>query len=76
MKKMLHREGWKGENLDSPMGPESWPEAWREMNLASVLPEDDHIAALQRFFVESLDQLAEDLSAAKKECPDLPWNGE
>ena len=76
MRRLLRREGWKADNLDGPAGTESWPEAWREMSLARVLPEDDHVGAVQRFFVESLDQVAKELTASKKERPDLPWNGE
>jgi len=76
MKKLLLREGWNAENLDGPTGTEGAPEAWREKSLASVLSKDDHVGAVQRFFVESLDQLAEELMASKKEHPDLPWNGE
>lgn len=76
MRRLLRRESWKAENLDGPAGTESWPEAWREKSLARVLPEDDHVGAVQRFFVESLDQVAKELTASKKERPDLPWNGE
>lgn len=74
--RMLRRKGWKADNLDGPAGTESWPEAWREKSLASILSGDDHVGAAQQFFVESLDQLAEELAASKKERPDLPWNGE
>ncbi len=31
---------------------------------------------VQRFFVESLGQLGEELAAFKRERPDLPWAGE
>ena len=76
MKRILLREGWNGDKLDGTGNAESWPEAWREISLASILPEDDHITVLQHFFVESLDQLAEELSASRKERPNLPWNEE
>jgi hypothetical protein len=46
------------------------------MSFASVLSEGDHVGTLQSFFVESLDQLARELSATKEERPNLPWNGE
>lgn len=45
------------------------------MSLASVLAEEDHVAALQHFFVESIRQLREELTAFKKENPGPPWEG-
>jgi hypothetical protein len=48
----------------------------RVRNLASLLPEEDHVAAVKRFFIESIRQLREELTTFKKERPDLPWAGE
>jgi hypothetical protein len=44
------------------------------MSLASVLPTEDHVAAVQRFFVEAIRQLKEKLTAFKKDQPELSWN--
>jgi hypothetical protein len=44
-------------------------------SLAEVLPTEDHVAAVQRFFVESIRQLRVELTAFKKDHPELPWEG-
>ncbi len=45
------------------------------MSLATVLGEEDHVAAVKSFFTESIGQLREELTAFKKEHPELPWGG-
>ena len=45
----------------------------RVRNLASLLPEEDHVAAVKCFLVESIRQLREELTAFKKEYPELLW---
>src|SRR3712207_5105266 len=60
-------EGWE-DNLDSRA---DWPEAWRDTSLVSLLPEEDHVATVKRFFIESISQLKERLAAFKKEPPEL-----
>jgi hypothetical protein len=72
MKRVTLRDGWEGHSLDDPT---KWSDVRCEKSLASLLPEEDHIAAVQRFFVESIRQLREELTAFKKERPDLPWAG-
>ncbi len=44
-------------------------------SLATLLPEEDHIMAMKEFFVESIGQLREELTAFEHEHPDLPWAG-
>ncbi|MEJ7816265.1 MAG: PD-(D/E)XK nuclease family protein [Rubrobacter sp.] len=72
MKKITLLEGWEGYNLDDAQG---WAGAWRRVSLTSLLSEEDHIAAVKRFFIESLRQLREELTGFKKEHPDLLWSG-
>ncbi len=72
MKRIALRKGWEGYNLDDPT---DWAGVTRGRGLASLLPEEDYVAAVQRFFVESLRQLRAELTAFKKERPDLPWAG-
>ncbi|MDP9487685.1 MAG: PD-(D/E)XK nuclease family protein, partial [Actinomycetota bacterium] len=69
-------EGWKGDNLDEPDETLEESGVHREMSLVRALAEKDHLAAVQRFFVESFDQLGAGLAASKKERPGLPWAGE
>jgi hypothetical protein len=47
----------------------------REVSFADLLHEEDHIAAIKHFFIESIRQLREELTEFKKENPDLPWSG-
>jgi hypothetical protein len=64
-------EGWE-DNLDNRA---DWPEVWRETSLVSLLPEEDHVATVKHFFIESMSQLKETLTTFKKEHPGLPWEG-
>lgn len=72
MKRMATHESWEGSNLDDPS---EWAGALRLISIASLLSEEDHVAAVKRFFIESIHQLRDELTAFKKENPDLPWNG-
>jgi hypothetical protein len=72
MRQIALDEDWEAYNLEDPA---SWAGVRRVRSLASVLQEEDHVAAVQRFFVESIHQLRENLRAVKKEHPDLPWEG-
>lgn len=72
MKRIVGHNGWEGYNLDDPT---AWSGVTRSRGLADFLPEGDHVAAVKRFFVESLRQLREELAAFKEERPDLPWAG-
>jgi hypothetical protein len=72
MRRMSLRDGWKNYDLEDPVG---WAGVYRWMSLADLLAEEDHVAAAKRFFIESIRQLREELTAFKKEHPDLPWTG-
>ncbi len=73
MRRFALRDEWHSSGLDDPTG---FLRVWRGQSLASVLYEEDHIAAVKRFFIESIRQLREELTAFKKEHPDLPWTGD
>lgn len=73
LKRIARRDGWESHGLEEP---KPWARVVRTISLANVLREEDHVAALQRFFVESIRQLGEELTAFKKEHSDLPWAGE
>lgn len=71
MKRISLREGWEGHNLDIS----TWSTVQRSVSLANLLYEEDHVAAIKQFFIESIRQLRGELTAFKKEHPDLPWDG-
>ncbi len=73
MRKIAAREEWEEYGLDSSS---EWAGVGRWVSLADLLPEEDHIAAVKRFFIESMRQLRDELTAFKKEHPDLPWHAE
>lgn len=72
MKKIALNEDWETYNTDNPTG---WVGVRRSKSLASLLSEEDHVVAVKSFFIESIRQLREELTAFKKDRPDLPWNG-
>lgn len=72
MRRIVLLEDWEPDDLDDLS---AWAGAWRTRSLAEVLHEEDHVAAVKRFFVESIRQLREELTAFKKERPELLWNG-
>lgn len=72
MKRIAQHGDWKSYDLDDP---ESWSGVWRETILTTLLTADDHVAAVKRFFIESIHQIRGELTAFKKEHPDLPWDG-
>ncbi len=72
VKRVSDLKDWESYDPDDP---ESWPEVWRETSLAKLLTEEDHVVAIKRFFIESIQQLREELIQFKKEHPDLPWSG-
>jgi hypothetical protein len=61
------------DNLDDRA---DWPEVWRETSLVDLLPEEDHVAAVKHFFVQSIRQLREELTVFQKEHSELPWEGD
>ncbi len=72
MKSIARRESWEARNLDDSAG---YAIAERSRSLVKLLQEEDHVAAVKAFFIESIRQLREELMAFKKEHPDLPWSG-
>ncbi len=72
MQRISRLDGWDGYGLENP---KAWAGVRRKVSLASVLQEEDHIATVKHFFVESIHQLKEELTACKKEHPELPWKG-
>jgi hypothetical protein len=72
MKRIALTEEWEPYNLDDPSG---WAGVRRVKSLAEVLPAEDHVAAVQRFFVESIRHLRQELRAFKQDHPELPWDG-
>lgn len=72
MKNIALNQGWEAYNIDDPTG---WVGVRRSKSLADLLPEEDHVAAVKAFFVESIGQLREELAAFKQDHPDLPWEG-
>jgi hypothetical protein len=73
MRQIADRDEWESSGLDEPAGV---LRVWRAQSLASLLHEEDHVAAVKRFFIESIRQLSDELTASKKEHPDLSWAGE
>ncbi len=68
MREIAERWAWKARHLGQG-GTNS--EIMRAKSLAKVLPEEDHVAAIKTFFLESLAQLEE----FRAEYPNLPWGG-
>jgi hypothetical protein len=69
MKKIALSVDWEPYNTDNPTG---WVGVRRIRNLATLLSEEDHVAAAKSFFVDSIRQLREQLTTFKKDRPDLP----
>lgn len=72
MKSISHNEDWNSYS-DNPSG---WAGVRRSRSLTVLLSEEDHVAAVQSFFIESINQLREELTEFKKTHPDLLWSGE
>lgn len=71
MKKISLNQGWEAYNTDDPTG---WAGVRRAKSLADLLSEKDHVAAVKTFFIESIGQLREELTAFKQKHPELPWS--
>lgn len=67
MKAICKQPGWKGYDLDDT---KSWSKIVLGRSLQSFLSEEDHIAAIQKFFLKSLDELSE----IKSQYNYLPWD--
>jgi PD-(D/E)XK nuclease superfamily len=66
MKGICKQPDWKGYELDDKS---AWSRIWLERSLQSFLGEEDQVIAIQKFFLEALD----DLTEIKKQYPELPW---
>ena len=66
MKKICKQPEWKGYELDDS---KAWSRMVLGRSLQSFLAEEDHVAAIQNFFREALDELSE----IKNQYPLLPW---
>lgn len=72
MKSVARREDWEGHSLGDSTGVAN---VERKRSLATLLLEEDHVAAVKRFFIDSIRQLREELTAFKQEYPEFPWSG-
>lgn len=72
MKRIALNGDWFAYNLDDPS---RWVGVRHVRSLGTLPSEEDHVAAVKGFFVESIRQLREELTSLKKEHPDLPWAG-
>ena len=61
-------QGWKGYDLDSPS---LWSKIVREKSLQDFLSEEDHVAAIRKFFLEALDELKK--IKEQEQYSLLPW---
>lgn len=66
MKEISAKYGWQQYEINNP---KAWSRIIREKSLQDFLAEEDHIVAIQNFFLESLDELKQ----IKSEYPSLPW---
>lgn len=68
MKKIINRDPdkWKGYDLTAP---KAWSRIWQGKSLKDFMGSEDHIAAIENFFLQAIN----DLDAIKTEYPDLPW---
>jgi len=66
MKDICEQHGWRGYKLDSS---KDWAGIVKEKSLQDFLSEEDHVIAIQRFFLQVLDEL----ERIKAQYPKLPW---
>jgi thermostable 8-oxoguanine DNA glycosylase len=64
MGRMVLHEGWEGYDLDDPTEEAG---IQRGVSLDNLLQGEDHVAAVKGFFIESIRQLREELTAFKRE---------
>lgn len=67
MKAVCSQRGWTGTELTSSLN--SAPRIFRERSLQAFLSENDHIAAIEGFFIEALDEFQK----IKEQYSHLPW---
>jgi hypothetical protein len=66
MKDICHQFGWQGYALNEP---KAWSGIVREKSLRDFLSQEDHIAAIEQFFLQALNELDE----IKRKYSQLPW---
>jgi hypothetical protein len=66
MKDICKQYSWKGDGLNDTR---AWSSIFREKSLQNFLSEEDHIAAIEQFFLQTLDELEK----IKNEYSKLPW---
>ncbi len=66
MKEVSAKYGWQQYEINNP---KAWSQIIREKSLQEFLSAEDHIVSIQKFFLESLDELKQ----IKSEYPLLPW---
>lgn len=66
MKAICKQYDWQGDRLNEA---KAWSSIFQEKSLQFFLSEEDHVAAIQKFFRETLDELEK----IKEQYPNLPW---
>lgn len=66
MKDICKQYNWQGYGLNDT---KAWSNIFREESLQHFLSKEDHVAAIQQFFLQTLDELEK----IKKEYSNLPW---
>ncbi|GAB4370032.1 MAG: hypothetical protein Kow00121_10410 [Elainellaceae cyanobacterium] len=66
MKDICKQYDWQGYGLNDT---KAWSSIFREESLQNFLSKEDHVAAIQQFFLQALDELEK----IKKEYSHLPW---
>jgi hypothetical protein len=66
MKDICNQFGWQGYGLNEP---KAWSGIAREKSLRDFLSQEDHIAAIEEFFLQALNELDE----IKRKYSQLPW---
>lgn len=66
MREISRRDGWQGYDLDKER---AWSGVSRERSLKDFLSKEDHVAEIEAYFLELLEELAE----IKEQYPYLPW---
>lgn len=66
MKDICKQHNWQGYGLNDA---NAWSSIFQERSLQSFLSEEDHIAAIKQFFLQTLDELEK----IRNEYSQLPW---
>jgi hypothetical protein len=66
MNDISSQSGWRGYHLNEQ---QAWSNIVLEKSLRDFLSQEDHVTAIEKFFLEALNELAE----IKRKYPQLPW---